>query len=170
DNEYQRIIDYVYNDEKEYDDLYKDIMHIGDILKDYAQTNFEYYSANIFNEQRENCKRNKYLIINKNKYNSLFGEKFKIKDCVYVKERNCIDKCDEYIYLDFYNNVIVFLNVSQKIIDEVLHIDLGANNEESISELLEILNNVKARKKFKYYKLSDLKYNISDEMSVQFVP
>ncbi len=170
DNEYQRIIELIYDDEKEYEKLYKDIMRISEILKDYAQTNLEFYSANIFNYVVSEKKNRKFIIMDKIRYLTLFPEKMNVKDIIRVEEFVKSKDCKEYIYIDFYNNITVWLRVSEEVIHNINNDYEVFASDQKIIELREILNNGRTRKKYDNYKLSDLKQDISNEMSVQFKP
>lgn len=47
---YERMIEFIYKDEYYYAEIYQDISRLNDVLRGYAKTNVEYYSANIFNQ------------------------------------------------------------------------------------------------------------------------
>lgn len=50
ENIYERMIQLIYKDEYYYAEIYQDISRLNDVLRGYAKTNVEYYSANIFNQ------------------------------------------------------------------------------------------------------------------------
>lgn len=166
DNEYERIIELVYPDENDYQELCADILKVGDILKDFAQTNIEYYSANIFNTEMKSEKR--YIVIEYNEYLRCYSDVIDISDKMFVEEITD-EKKNEYVYFDFYNKIVVFLSVTKDVID-LLEEEFFSCDMQRVKELKMILNNSRIHRSYKNFTQSDLKRNISNEMSIQFMP
>ncbi len=57
EDSYERMIELIYKDEDYYNEIYQDISRLNDILRGYARTNVEYYSANIFNTEVVEAKK-----------------------------------------------------------------------------------------------------------------
>lgn len=165
DNEYERIIELVYPNENDYQELREDILRAGDILKDFAQTNIEYYSANIFNTDAKKKKR--YTVIEYTEYLRCYSDIISISDKIVVEEITD-KKRIEYVYLDFYNKIIVFLLATKEVVDS-LEAPFVCD-EHRVGELKMILDNSRVHREYKNFIQSDLKRNIFNEMSIQFMP
>ena len=74
----------------------------------------------------------------------------------------------EYVYLDFYNKIIVFLLATKEVVDSLE--TPFVCDEHRVGELKTILDNSRVHREYKNFIQSDLKRNIFNEMSIQFMP
>lgn len=170
-HEYERIIELVYPDEVDYQKLYNDITKVSYILKDYAQTNLQYYSANIFNETESDRKKINKRLIRKDMLDTCLGCDVKTKNNLFVTENGRTKGLFTYIYVDFYKNTMIHLNISDKLLEEYnIYQKQGGECSFRVEELISILDNDEPKKMYNNFSVSELGCDISDEMSIQFIP
>lgn len=63
DEEYQRILAEIYPSESAYQDILETVSLVKTVLKGFAHTNAEFYSANIFSEKQRGAEANDALSI-----------------------------------------------------------------------------------------------------------
>lgn len=168
ENEYQSMIDMIYSDEEDYQRLHGDIIAINSILKNYAKTNLEFYSANIFNgtDNISEEKSHRKLIFEKKIFSRVFEKSCHIKDKIYVTEKVPSEVRRNYVAIDFYKNMVIYLNISKQIVEDY-------NNriyEKKQSEFLKIVEEHDFEEQFEFFDISNYNVDIAREMSIQFMP
>lgn len=168
ENEYQSMIDMIYSDEEDYQRLHGDIIAINSILKNYAKTNLEFYSANIFNgtDNISEEKSHRKLIFEKKIFSRVFEKSCHIKDKIYVTEKVPSEVRQNYVVVDFYKNMVIYLNISKQIVEDY-------NNriyEKKQSEFLKIVEEHDFEEQFEFFDISNYNVDIAREMSIQFMP
>lgn len=173
DNEYDSIIKSIYSDENDYRKLCGDIMQIDFILKDYAQTNLAFYSANIFNKLIDNntsINKRKIVIDRKVLEQELEGY-VHLHNNLYVIECGQEGREFKYVHADFYRNVMIHFNVSDNIVEKYKkQCETDILNDVSLQEFIDILDNYSQNRSYEHYKVSKFENDISQKMSIQFAP
>ena len=154
------------------------------MLKGFAQTNTEYYSANIFNENtvQDNSIKMNNLLIEKRVLDKIQvdNSRFNKHVWVYQKDKNKKDIQDKYIMLNLYKKYMIHLEVTEEIVN-IIRLGLEKKGrlldaESAVyHEFIYLLDRyieekIDDHKKLIYFEVLVGERDISKEMSIQFSP
>lgn len=186
ENTYERMIEFIYKDEYNYAEIYKDISRLNQVLRGYAETNIEYYSANIFNQISSDDKKSeiKDLFIEKSELQKVWKKELILENNLWIYEKQQDKKVAEekYIIVDLFKNEIVHLAVPPVVIDIlknnlVQSVEATAVESEMAEELEFILRDYIENKgdcclgkKWRYFDVITPEKDVNKEISIQFSP
>lgn len=166
---YERMLELIY-EEKEYARLMNDIKRLTVILNEASESNIEYYSANIFNNEVKKEQAAGFW-----GSESIIQKKLKgrhLKHRVRVSAKNSNFELQQYMYVDLYDNFEIELMATEKLFRDILTKEGEASQEIwSIIENLSLMDFKKpSSKTFKYWIVEGDEKALRDVISIQFEP
>lgn len=180
DNVYSDMIEYIYGDDSEYNKLVHNAERIKAVLDGYAQTNSEFYSANIFSQTRTNnvdIVIRSDMIFPREEFEALNLRLGNALEIACREQRSSVS----YIIADLYYDLEIRLRMPAHIIEVLKNatkFDLAHGEEKAmLNELLALLGSIsrfvehrECLAEVKYFSMHKLYGKRLNNISIQFSP